>query len=52
MIHHLLPGEIRRVATGLKVVEEVQGEVQEVKVEREEEEVEERTQGRRDTLIM
>ena len=30
---HLLSGEVRRVATALKVVEEVQGEVQEVKDE-------------------
>ena len=37
---HLLSGEVRRVATALKVVEEVQEEVQEVKDEREDEEVE------------
>ena len=50
---HLLSGEVRSVATALKVVEEVQEEVQEVKDEWEDEEVEEnRTQRRRDTLIM
>ena len=37
---HLLSGEVRRVATVLKVVEEVQEEVQEVKDEWEDEEVE------------
>ena len=37
---HLLSGEVRRVATALKVVEEVQEEAQEVKDEREEEEAE------------
>ena len=37
---HLLSGEVRRLATALKVVEEVQEEVQEVKDEWEDEEVE------------
>ena len=37
---HLLSGEVRRVATALKVVEEVQEEVQGVKDEWEDEEVE------------
>ena len=37
---HLLSGEVRKVATALKVVEEVQGEVQGVKDEWEDEEVE------------
>ena len=47
---HLLPGEVRRVATALKVVEEVQEEVQEVKDEWEDEEVERNgDQGRRRT---
>ena len=36
---HLLSGEVRRVATALKVVEEVQEEVQEVKDEWKDEEV-------------
>ena len=36
---HLFSGEVRRVATALKVVEEVQEEVQEVKDEWEDEEV-------------
>ena len=37
---HLPPGQVRSVATALKVVEEVQEEVQEVKDEWEDEEVE------------
>ena len=37
---HLLSGEVRRIATALKVVEEVQEEVQEIKDEWEDEEVE------------
>ena len=37
---HLLSGEVRRVATALKEVEDVQEEVQEVKDEWEDEEVE------------
>ena len=37
---HLLSGEVRSVATALKVVEEVQEEVQEIKDECEDEEVE------------
>ena len=47
---HLLSGEVRRVATALKVVEEVQEEVQDVKDEWEDEEVEVNgDQGRRRT---
>ena len=38
--HHLLFGEVRSVTTALKVVEEVQEEVQEIKDGGEEEEVE------------
>ena len=49
---HLLSGEVRRVATALKVVEEVQEEVQEVKDEWDDEEVEGNGGLRRDTLIM
>ena len=38
---HLLSGEVRRVATALKEVEEVQEEVQEIKNEWKDQEVEE-----------
>ena len=48
---HSLLGGVHRLATALKEVEEVREEVQEIKDEWADEEVEGRTQFRRDTLI-